>query len=283
MQQLNKHITYITKANGETEPFDYNKLQNSLEKSGANRDQIEKVIQYVEDELKPGIRAREIYKKAFSKLKRISPAMAAKYKLKQGIKELGPSGYPFEKYVAEILKHQGYEVIVGQIEKGKCVSHEIDIIAQRDDHHFMIECKFHSSDGRKCDVKTPLYVNARFHDIEKMWRRKPGHNVKFHQAWLVTNTRLTLDAIKYGECAGMHLISWDYPKQGSLKQRIEISGLYPITCLTSLTRKEKQELLKNGIVHCKQINTGTNFSSYGIKPGRINRILKEVEQLLVFR
>jgi hypothetical protein len=84
--------------------------------------------------------------------------------------ELGPSGFPFEKYVAEILKYQGYRVEVGVIVEGFCVKHEVDIIAEKEAKHFMIECKFHNQPGTFCDVKIPLYINSRFLDIEKMWK-----------------------------------------------------------------------------------------------------------------
>ena len=48
-------------------------------------------------------------------------------------------------------------------------------------------------------------------------------------------------------------MAWNYPSKGSLKDRIEISGLYPISCLVSLTKAEKQVLLKKDIVLCKQL------------------------------
>src|SRR5690606_6702976 len=149
------------------------------------------------------------------------------------------SGYPFEKYVGEILKHEGYKTRVGQIVQGHCVQHEVDVIASKDDQHFMVECKFHSDQVRKCDVKIPLYIHSRFLDVEKAWEQRPGHGHKFHQGWVMTNPRFTTDATQYGTCAGLNLVSWDFPKKGSLRERIDGSGLHPITCLTTLTKKEK--------------------------------------------
>ena len=46
--------------------------------------------------------------------------------------------------IISILKEQGYSVKVGEIVKGKCVTHEVDVIALADHHHFMIECKYHN-------------------------------------------------------------------------------------------------------------------------------------------
>lgn len=77
----------------------------------------------------------------------------------------------------------------------------------------MVECKFHSSRDTKSDVKVPLYIHSRFDDIRKeLSRQNPGGKMSF-EGWLVTNTRFTEDAIRFGRCAGLHLVSWDYPEQ----------------------------------------------------------------------
>lgn len=46
-------------------------------------------------------------------------------------------------------------------------------------------------------------------------------------------------AIKYGSCAGLNLLSWDFPKGNSLREQIDASGLYPLTYLTTLSLNEK--------------------------------------------
>jgi len=271
---------FVTKASGERAAFDREKLRRSLERAGAGGDAIERILAGIDDVLYSGITTREIYKKAFSLLRKASAHFAAKYKLKKALQELGPSGYPFEKYVAEILKCQGYHVQVGQIVQGHCVQHEVDVIAEKGDRHFMIECKFHSDDGRKCDVKVPLYIHSRFLDVEKAWEKQLSHATKFHQGWIVTNTRFTTDAIQYGTCAGMYLLGWDFPKKGSLKERIELSGLHPLTCLTTLTRREKQQLLDQKIVLCKEICSDEKLLEVaGVSPGRIGKVMNEARQL----
>lgn len=140
----------------------------------------------------------------------------------------------------------------------------------------MIECKFHSDDRRKCDVKIPLYIYARFLDVEKAWIEKPGHAQKFHQGWVVTNTKFSGDAIQYGTCVGLQLTSWDYPKKGSLRERIDRSGLHPLTCLTTLTKKEKQQLLDKGIVLCKELCQQEHLlNEIGVHPTRAKKVLEE--------
>jgi hypothetical protein len=165
--------------------------------------------------------------------------------------------------------------------EGQCVKHEIDVIAEKGEEHFMVECKFHNNQGIHCDVKIPLYIQSRFNDVAIKWKELPAHQNRFHQAWLVTNTRFTTDAIAYSTCMGINLISWDYPKKSSLRERISISGLHPITCLISLTAHEKRILLAKGIVLCKQLCKVSNIlSEIGIRNAqRIKKILKEGEEV----
>src|SRR5690554_2263453 len=157
----------IVKASGDIVDFDEDKLRRSMRNAGANEQAIEEVITAVNEILVDGITTKEIYQKAFSLLKKRSSAAAGRYKLKKAILELGPSGYPFEKFVAEILKYQGFQTEVGVYVSGHCVDHEVDVVAEKDQHYYMIECKFHNTFNRHCDVKVPLYINSRFEDIEK--------------------------------------------------------------------------------------------------------------------
>jgi len=164
--------------------------------------------------------------------------------------------------------------------KGNCVNHEIDVVAEKAEKHFMVECKFHLTQGRFCDVKIPLYIHSRFKDVETQWQKKPGNEIKYHQGWIFTNTRFTADAIQYGNCSGLMLIGWNHPKKGSLRQRIDTAGLHPITCLTTLTGKEKQELLKREVVLCQTIRLRTDLlQEIGIKSSRLQKVLDECSGL----
>lgn len=270
----------VTKASGEKAPFHEDKLKASLMRSGADDNQTEQILSEITSQLYPGISTKKIYRIAFNLLKSGTKPFAARYQLKQGIMELGPSGYPFEKFVGEILSHQGYSVQVGQIVKGKCVNHEIDVIALADHHHFMIECKYHNQRGTVCDVKIPLYIQLRFKDVEAEWIKIPGHANRTHQGWVVTNTKFTTDAIQYGNCSGLKLLGWDYPVKGSLKDLIDEFGLYPITCLTTLTRAEKQQLLDMKIVLCKEIcNNAKLLSDLGMNEIKIGKVMEEGQKL----
>ena len=270
----------VTKASGDKEPFQERKLHQSLVRAGASTALAETIVKEIVTNLAEGMSTKYIYKTAHNLLSKTARPIAGRYHLKTGIMELGPSGFPFEKYISEILAQQGYSVKVGKIVNGKCVTHEIDVIAEKNDEHFMVECKYHNSPGMVCDVKIPLYIQARFIDVETNWKSMQGHGSKFHQGWVVTNTRFTSDAVTYGTCVGLKLVSLDFPQQGSLREMIEETGLYPLTCLTSLTQEEKQYLLEKKIVLCKEVCSNPKFlSDQNIPVDRIKEILKEGSQL----
>ena len=276
--QENGQAIQITKRNGEKVPFNVQKLINSLDRSGASEADIEQVIREVGNNLVDGMSTHKVYQLAYSILRKVSRHAAGKYKLKKAIFELGPTGYPFERFVGELLKNQGYQVEVGQIVQGFCVQHEVDVIAEKDNRRYIIECKWHSDLSTKSDVKVSLYFHSRFQDIKKQWEKQANNHLLFHEGWLVTNTRFTDDALQYGECAGLRMISWDYPEKGSLKDRIDLSGLHPITALQSLTKREKEMLLEKNIVLCRDI-TGQALETAGIKSSRFRKILQEAEEI----
>ncbi len=271
----------ITKASGETEFFSEEKLRHSLERVNASPETIKQIIQHIRKELKPGMPTFQIYGHAFSLLrKRESPATASRYALKQAIRDLGPSGHPFEKLVGRLLSAEGFVVEVGKIVQGLCVNHELDVIAQKDNQHIMVECKFHNQPGIKSDVKVALYIQARFEDVRKAWERDKTHAQKFHEAWLITNTKLTSDAIRYAECVGMKAIGWSYPTGNSLEMRIERAGIHPITCLTTLAYSQKRKFLEKGIVLCQDILDNQNLlRSFGIADAKAAEVVSEIQGL----
>lgn len=275
-----KEELIITKASGKTAAFSEDKLKKSLQRAGASPEQITSVLNEISDKLYQGISTKKIYRLAFNLLKGSSRHIAAKYHLKQAIMELGPSGFPFEKYVGEILTAQNYTTQVGVTMPGKCVTHEIDVIAQLDQRQVMVECKYHNLPGTFCDVKIPLYIHARFNDVETIWNKSGAGLNKSFEGWLVTNTRFSEDAIQYGTCAGLKLIGWDYPLKNGLKDQIDKLALYPITCLTSLTKSEKQWLLDRRIVLCREVGDNLKLlEQMEIKSTRMDIISQEIHLL----
>lgn len=277
---MSKPNVYIIKASGESVPFSEQKLARSLDKAGAPARIIEDILRQIEPDLYEGISTQKIYRKAFKLLKRASKSQAARYNLKNGIMELGPSGFPFEKFISELMKSQGFKVEVGVLMQGHCVTHEVDVLAEKDHTVYIVECKFHNRHGYLCDVKIPLYIHSRFRDLEKRLLTLPDKASHTYEGYIVTNTKFSPDAIQYGNCAGLHLVGWDYPKQGNLKDWIEKSGLYPITCLSSLNRFEREKLLEEKTVLCQDLYRDERIlARLGLSPMRIKSVVVEARQL----
>lgn len=270
----------ITKSSGEQVNFSIDKLEKSLRHSGASEAMVQEIVHRVRDELYPGISTREIHNRAFALLKKKKSVYASKYKLKKAIYELGPTGFPFERFISGILHYSGYETKIGEILNGTCVSHEIDVIAIKNGTLNVIECKFHSDDGLKCNVKIPLYINSRYQDVKGPLDLQKGTPYKNTEGWVVTNTRFTQDALEYGMCVGLYLLSWDYPQGDGLKDRIDRLRLYPITVSTLLSGREKQFLLERDTVLCRQLVKNSFLLDHlGVSNGRKQRILKEMRSL----
>tara|TARA_R110002051_G_scaffold48308_2_gene95278 strand:- start:27726 stop:28568 length:843 start_codon:yes stop_codon:yes gene_type:complete len=269
----------IIKSSGHKVKFSLDKLRTSLKHSGAKHELVEEIVSKVNDEIYEGITTNEIYNRAYSLLKKNKSVFASKYKLKKAIYELGPTGFPFERFVGAILQYSGYAVNVDVTLNGACVTHEIDVVAEKNGNVTVVECKFHNEEGRNCNVKVPLYIHSRYNDVKAHWLTK-SNNKALDRGWVVTNTRFTEDAISYGKCADLYLLSWDFPTNDGLKDRIDRLSLYPITVSGLLTNREKQFLLSRNVVLCRQLIKDKFFLDHlGISEQRKSKILNEIEQL----
>ncbi len=271
---------YVTKGNGDRVPFDENKLRRALKNSGAGTKEVEKALAAVKKILYPNISTRKIYQTAYRILKKSSRHSAGRYRLKKAIMELGPSGYPFEKFMGRIMESRGYQALVNVHARGKCVEHEVDVVARNDKEQFMIECKYHSDSKRNVDVKVVLYIASRFRDVSAVWRQNEGDDPRQYFGMVATNTRFSEDAIRYAECEGLRVISWDYPAGNSLKEWVDRSGYHPITSLSQLKTAEKQLLLEKGVVLCRDIKENISLlEEMGFNKVKINKVLAEANLL----
>lgn len=271
---------YIKKGNGETELFSFEKLKNSLRSSGASNEIADSIVDKIQREIYDGMSSNAIYKKAFGLLKQKNKISASRYSLKRAIFDLGPTGFPFERLIGALLKEKGFETKVGVILKGECVTHEIDVLAEKDEYVYAIECKFHTDPRNTSNVRVPLYINSRFLDIQEQWNKDPKNKTHLKQGWLVTNTRFTEDAINYAKCVGLTLLSWDYPSNNGLKANIDTYALYPITTLTTLSKREKHELIAHDIILVKELLNATDkMKSIGLSDSKIQKVKNEVINL----
>lgn len=271
----------VRKSSGEKQEFSEEKLYNSLRNSGASDEITQSIISEIRKYLFEGIPTRSIYRKAFKLLRNRVRSTASRYSLKQAIMELGPTGYPFEKYIGALMNRLGYETLVGQIVQGKCVTHEVDVIAWKNDHKILIECKYHNLPGKICSVQVPLYIQSRFLDVRAAWERLPENRSMNYQGWVVTNTRFSDDASTYGKCAGLNLIGWDYPQRGSLKELVETTRLFPVTAISGLNKKHKQILIDNNFILCSEVAANSKaLDLLNLSPRHLKALKTEIEELL---
>lgn len=272
----------IVKGNGEREPFDLLKLEHSLLRAGASALATEKVLKKMSEEVRQDMTTSEIYEHAFFLLKLYEKHSAARYSIRKAVQDLGPTGFIFEKLLAEVYRAKGYTVETGKMVSGHCTEHEIDMIAYNDRKLIMGELKFHNQQGMKSDLKVALYVKARFDDLRKATFNFGGKEYMLSEGLLITNTKFTKTAIGYAMCAGVNLIGWNYPSRGNLHHLIEHYQLDPITSLLSLTIEEKRYLLEKGIITCKQILKDTHILySAGFTQTHIRSILEEISSLKI--
>jgi hypothetical protein len=253
----------IKKASGIIEDFNPDKLLGSLIRSGADRDQAEEVISQIVPDIQPYTSTKKIFRLARKYLRQFNRSTVLRYSLKKSLLRLGPSGYPFEKYVGELFKNYGYSVTTGVILEGRCVKHEVDVFADNNNEIRLVECKYRNRVENAPDVKVAMYFHSRFRDLRAgMKTQYPG---KSFSGWIATNTRFTEDAIKYAACSGLKLISWRYPEKGSLEQMIEEKKLYPITVISGLTSEQMRQLFEQKIILMKDLAK--------MAPGDIKRLL----------
>ncbi|WP_313114377.1 ATP cone domain-containing protein [Aequorivita sediminis] len=270
----------IEKFNGDIEEFKVEKLKTSLRRSKASENEIDQVVNKIMPTLYDGMKSKEIYKTAYSILKKLNRVSASKYSLKRAILDLGPTGFPFESLIGAVLKHHGYTTQVGITLQGECITHEVDVLAEKDGNAYTVECKFHTDPRAVSNVKIPLYINSRFLDIQRRWNNDPEKKSHLKQGWLVTNTRFSKDAIDYSKCVGLHLMSWDYPDNNGIKHNIDKYTLYPITTLTTLTKKEKHLLIEKNVILTKELyESSFLLEKIGLSQIRQKRVLSEIKKL----
>jgi hypothetical protein len=270
----------VVKRSGDVVEFDRQKLERSLLSSGALPSVVKDVLLQIDKQVFDGISTKQIYKQAFAMLKKESNAHAARYNLRTALQLLGPAGFFFEKFIARLYAAEGWETKTNLVLQGRCVLHEVDVAMKKADITMMAECKFHNSREAVSDVKVPMYILSRFNDL------KPNrHNIftksdTINSCLIVTNNRFSSDAIAFANCSGLRLLSWDYPGKDSIRLKIDTKGLYPVTCLTTLTLVEKEKLLILEILLVEDIMKNTDcLRKINLSEGRIKNVLKEASEL----
>jgi len=270
----------VEKSDGVVEEFDSSKLKKSLTNSDCSVILANEIAEYVEGKITEKMSTEEIYKIAFDKLKNTEKKTAARYSLRRSLLGLGPTGFPFEKFISKIFERKGYKTRTGVMLRGNCVSHEMDVIAGDSDDLVLCEVKFHNDIKTKTDTKVALYIKARYDDLKDKEFNLFGKLMKPTKGVIITNTKFTINARRYAKCVDLGMISWDYPKKGNLYDLIEETDLQPITSLVSISKSEKERIIKNGIIDCEELISNTKLlREIGLPNNKISKIIQEAQEI----
>lgn len=271
----------VKKNSGELITFDPKALKRSLTKSGAKKEEVEEVFTCVSNDLYDGIPTKDLYKIAFDYLKKYRNSYAARYSLKRALRDLGPEGYFFERWIGRVMQSFGYESLNSQIVQGNAVKHEIDIVAVKDNRLIFCECKFRNDEDAKISVTTPMYFLSRVKDVQESTYRFFGRELKLSKGFLVTNAYLTTDSINFANYYGVGLISWNYPENYNIKDLVDNAALYPITCLTTLTKEQEKKLLEKDCILVKDlIKNPSILNDLNISNDLMKSVLEEANELM---
>lgn len=261
-------LVFVRKRSGEREPYSREKVLYSMQRVGVAEDLQNQALLHIEERLKDGITTDEIFSHILEFLKDKDKKSSLRFNLRQALFDLGPTGFPFEQYIAKIFKQEGYSVKTNITMQGDCVTHEIDILVGKDGKQEIVEAKFHNQTVGRTDVQVILYTYARFLDVRE--------KNKVDGVWVVTNTKLTSDAVSYANCKGIGLLAWNYPEGKNLQHFIENPHMYPITILKALTNEDKRRLLEDKIVLCCDLLHASAVELeqvYGIGKNRLSEAL----------
>jgi len=242
---------FVTKADGTKQLFDREKIIKTCLRMGANRKIANDIVEKVEKRLYDGIPTNKILQMTFRLLRKYQSNVRHLLDLRKGL-SLMNSKPEFEKFVQILLAHHGFEVSPNQILRGKCVGHEVDAVARKDGITYFVEAKHHTNYHTPTGLDESRIARAVLEDVTEGFGL--GKNdLKIDRAMIVTNTRYSEHARRYGKCRNILQIGWSSPAKFDLQNMIEEKKLYPLSCLRGLNSETKMKLVNSGIVLMKQL------------------------------
>jgi len=240
---------------------------------GASREIADEVSGKVEKQLYDGIPTSKILQMTFRLLRNYKPAVKHLLDLRRGL-SLMDSKPEFEVFVQVLLANSGFEVSPNRILAGKCVEHEVDAIAKKSGLTYFVEAKHHVNYHTPTGLDESRIARAILEDVTEGFQ-SGSCNLKIDRAMIVTNTRYSEHARRYGKCRDILQIGWNSPTNLSLQNMIEKNSLYPMSCLRGLKHTTKTKLVNRGIVLMKQV-LEENPSTLAIKTRIPKETIKQV-------
>ncbi len=257
------------------------KVKRGCERAGASAQLCTLVAGEVEKQARDGMSTKEIYGIVQKVLAREHPPVAARLNLRDAVIKLGPIGYDFEKYVARVLAAYGYKTELPPILQGACVTHEVDVLAEKDGRTAMIECKLRHEVGIYISIKDTMSTWARFLDLVE--GSQIGKCPHVDECWLVTNSRFSRDSIQYGHCKNMVMLSWDHPRERPLPAWIDDKGLYPVTIMSHVSPDTHAKLIAANYVLLSDllgVDAQTVSQQSGVPADVVEKCIKDAGLIL---
>ncbi|MCX6737577.1 MAG: hypothetical protein NTX26_02495 [Candidatus Parcubacteria bacterium] len=268
---------FVVNSQGVMEAFSPRKVWRSARRAGASPHQAQKAVEEASRLVVDGMSTQDVYNIILGVLGKESPLVGMRLNLKRAIQALGPTGFPFEQYVSSLWRFYDYKTKVDIIWKGKCVPHEVDIEAQKDKDIQLIECKYRVQAGGRVDLHDLMASWGYFYDIGLA-------NASAHiHPLIITNNKFTSEAIAYGECMGLNMIGWRYPKDRGLEYIIESKKLYPVTILPSFKGYLAEILKSKDILMVRElldINIQQSIRGRHLNQASVNQLYKEAKLIV---
>lgn len=268
---------YVVKNSGKQEPFLNEKILKALKNVGVEEQNLNNILKKIENEIYPDISTFEISKIIQKYLEKEKKILAIKFNLRSAMRKLGPDGFVFEKFVKEVFISLGFKATCNEYLKGKCISYETDLVAQKGKTKYIGECKYRNKMGDRVDVNVPLKTFAVMEDLS--YDFDSNQKVK---PIIITNEKFTSNAIKYSRCKKINLLGWRYPKEKGLEKIIDDNKLYPSTILPSYKESYLHIFAQEGLLLAKDFTPekAEVLNRYKITSKIINQLIKEADNLL---
>lgn len=265
---------FVKKWDKSKEPYDRNKLAQSLERYGLTQEQTSHIIPKVENQIYDGITTKKLRQIMLNEIK------GSKFDFKRndlrtalGLMRSKPD---FEVYVQELLRGLGYDVTPNRVIQGHCVTHEIDGVAEKDGKQYYIETKHHSKPHIRIPFIDTLAAQAKLEDIRKGYE-EGRNNYEFDKIIIICNTKMTSHAEQYSRCVGIQHIGWNSPRNHGIERHIEDTGIYPFTVLPTLAPKERKTLSSMGVTTIQDV---LKLETSKLDKSRLKELKEEADRLL---
>ena len=242
---------FVTKADGSTQLFDRGKVVKTCLRIGANRRIALQIADEVESLVYDGIPTHKVLQITLKLLRKHKPTIRHFLDLKKGLSVMN-SKPEFENFVQILLVHHGFEVGPSQVIRGKCIGHEVDAVAKKDGVIYFVEAKHHSNYHTPTGLDESRIARAVLEDVSEGFLLGRS-TLRIDRAMIVTNTRYSEHAKRYGKCRNILQIGWSSPKELSLQNMIEEKKVYPISCIRGLSNQTRIKLVNSGVVLMKQL------------------------------